>query len=210
MINTSCFIIKGSSNHYNIYRGYGGLKSETSNFKEAIDVGFRFFDGAYAYNNDSKLRTALEEKRCDLNSFIISSKIPGSALNIQNLAQSTEDCFNDILFSLGIKKINILYLHGPDCFHKEVFETLIRLKNEDKIEYIGVRNIDIDTLKILIKANYPINVVQNEVNPYYWDKKVVEYCKENNIYIVGYSPFGNKEIKLLFEDENLKNLAKKI
>ncbi len=191
-----------------ILRGYGGDRSEVAGFKAAIDSGVKFFDGAYCYHDAPKLREAVVDK--GVTQFVLASKIPSFKLDINDLAGSTERCFDEIMAELGVAKLDILYLHGPDCVHKEVLDVLVRLKNEGRIEHIGLCSVAKRTLEATLKAKYPITVVQNEVNPYYWDEEVLQFCHENEIVVVGFSPYGNTQHSGIFQEEPIKNIALRV
>jgi diketogulonate reductase-like aldo/keto reductase len=191
-----------------ITRGYGGLKSEVPHLTAAIEAGCKFLDGAFAYGNGKQIAEALAGKKVE--QFVLSSKIPGFKLDINNLAASTEKCFNVILESMGVKSIDIMYLHGPDCFHKEVFDTLVNLKEEKRFKYLGVCNVDVSTLDALRKQGYPIAVVQNEFNPYYWEEDLLKYCNDNGIVFVGYRSFGDKKFKEIFDESAIKEVARRV
>lgn len=188
-----------------LLRGYGGLKSDMSNFRDAVDLGVKFFDGAFAYKNDALMREALVGR--DVQEFVLSSKIPSYVLKKDDLRGSTEQCFNEILTQLHMDKIDILYLHGPDCIHKDVLDVLVELKEQEKIQYIGLSNVNKRTIETLVKTGYPIAIIQNEVNPHHWDKEVVDFCRENEMVFVGYRPFGDKQSTEMFENEILRNIA---
>lgn len=191
-----------------ILRGYGGFRSEVPNFKDAIDAGVCFFDGALGYKDAPKIREALKGK--DVSQFVLSSKIPGFKLDSKDFKGSTERCFKEITDDLGVDKLPILYLHGPDCIHKDVLDTLVQLKNEGKIEHIGLCNVDKKTVEALVKAGYPISVVQNEFNPYFWDEEALKYCQDNNIVVVGYRPYGDKEREKIFKEATFTNIVERV
>jgi diketogulonate reductase-like aldo/keto reductase len=195
-------------NNKPILRGYGGLDSEIQNFKQAFKVGFRLFDGAYAYYNSLKLREALTNE--DLKQIILSSKIPSFKLVLEHLKKSTEICLNEILHDLNIETINILYLHSPDCIHPEVLDCLVKFQEAGKIQHLGLCNVNQKILKALVTVGYRISVVQNEINPFYWDEEVLTYCREHQIAIVGYRPFGAKFCINLFQDRWLRRISHRV
>lgn len=191
-----------------ILRGYGGLKSEVQNFRNAIEAGCRFFDGAYAYKDGEKISKALAGR--DVKQFVLSSKIPGFKLDKKDLRGSTERCFQEILGRRGVDEIDILYLHSPDCIHPDVMDQLVELREQGKIQYIGLCNVSKRVVEALVKVGYPIGVVQNEVNPYYWDKEILEFCQGEKIPVVGYRPFGDKQRTEIFEHEVIKRIAERV
>jgi len=179
-----------------VLRGYGGLKSEVSHFQHAIAAGVKFFDGAIAYGNDHKLREALNG--LDRRKFIVSSKIPSFKLKDGPIESFIQE------------NLDILYLHGPDVIHKEVMDALVELRTQGRIQHIGLCNVKKRTLEALVKAGYPISVVQNEVNPFFWDEEVIEFCKENKMAVVGYRPFGDDEKERLFQNEILGEIGARV
>lgn len=197
-------------NGQQVLRGYGGLGSKVPNFKDAIDAGHVFFDGAFAYKDAPVMREAMALANRDAKQLILSSKIPGFKLDPNDFSGSTEKCFNEILQGYGVKEIDIMYLHGPDCIHKDVLDKLVQLKEEGKFKYLGLCNVNRMTLETLADAGYRIDVVQNEFNPYCWDEDVLEYCKENNIVVVGYRSFGEAKKDEIFGHATINSIAHRV
>lgn len=195
-------------NAQTIQRGYGSDGSNAANIKDALEVGVNFFDSAHAYDNAGEFRTAFEG--VNISQIVFSSKIPSYTLDGNDLGKSTRDCFECIRTSLGVEKLDILYLHGPDCIHKEVLDTLVNLTEEGSLSYIGLCNVEKDVIERLIKSDYPIAVIQNETNPLYWDKEVIDFCREHKIPMVGYRPFGKNQCGEIFDTETLKKIAARV
>ncbi len=196
-----------------IKRGYGLLGSKVDSISKIKDLSVIFLDDAvnYHYKSSPELGEVLKSmKPHDVNQMIISSKIPGNRLDKNDFAGSTEKCFYDILESYGIQKLPILYLHGPDCFHKPVLEKLKELKEEGLVQHLGLCNVSLEQLEAIVNAKYPISCIQIEFNPYYWDEKLVDFCHEKGIVVVGYRPFGDKESKNMFNDERILNIANRV
>lgn len=185
-----------------VKRGYGSLGSTSNSISIALKNGCKFIDSAFAYSNGEMIRQSLENNH--YLGVITTSKIPGNALDINDLQNSTKRCCKKIFDSFFP---TIMYLHGPDCIHKDVLDVVKELPTQP---YIGLSNVDLHTLKKVLAKGYIISTVQNEFNPFFWDEELLNYCKENDIVYVGYRPFcGNKGKEELFENQIIQKVANK-
>lgn len=175
----------------------------------AIKVGYRFIDSAMVYGSHSKIKEAIEQSGSERQAFFIATKIPGSALEMTQLAKSTEDAALKCLAELDTNYVDMMYLHGPDAFQPEVLDALSLLKKNKMIRHIGLSNVSTKELTAINKL-YRISAVQVEFNPYSWDESLLEYCKEHQIDIVGYRPFRLEESEKLLADPTLKEIAAKV
>lgn len=197
-------------NKESIRVGYGALKSEAEQFQQVVQLGIRLVDGALGYNDAPKLRSALEEK--DVTQLAYASKISGNKIKINDLKNSTEAALHKILGDSGKKSLEIVYLHGPDCLHKETLDVLKEAKEEGLVQHIGLSNVTLYELKAVLKAGYSISTIQNEFNPQNWDSELLEFCHEQGIVFVGYRPFGGDALKVeeAFKNEILQAIAERV
>lgn len=73
----------------------------------------------------------------------------------------------------------------------QVWEEMIKLRDDGLTKNIGVSNFDIPNLEIIKNAGLPLpQVLQIEFHPYLQNQSpdIFKYCKENNIQIEGYGP----------------------
>ncbi|XP_038873235.1 aldo-keto reductase family 1 member D1-like isoform X2 [Salvelinus namaycush] len=93
-------------------------------------------------------------------------------------------------------------------------------KDAGLVKSLGVSNFNRRQLELLLrKPGLKHRPVSNQVecHPYFTQPKLLEYCRQNNIVIVGYSPLGtsrdaswvNLKCPPLLEDEVLVSIAKK-
>ena len=81
---------------------------------------------------------------------------------------------------------------------KEVFRGLSRLVEEGKVRSIGVSNFTIDNLKYSFPlTKLPICVNQFRFHPYFYQKRLLEFCKANNIVLTAYMPLSGGTKKFL-------------
>lgn len=190
--------------------GYGALKSEVEQLQQVLKLGIKLVDGALTYNDASKLRSALQGK--DVSLIAYSSKISGNKINSNDLKNSTKAAIDKIIEDSGKACVEIVYLHGPDCLHKETLDALEEAKEKKFIQHIGLSNITLPQLKAVLKAGYSISTVQNEFNPQNWDNELLDFCRNQGIVFVGYRPFGGDMIKVeeAFKNETLQAIAKSV
>ncbi len=195
-----------------ISRGYGTLGSEVPHITSALNADVNFFDSAhFTYNSAAKIQNAtlLSDNKGQI---VVAEKIPGWKLDRNNLVGSFVGAFDQIRATSGRDKIDILALHGPDCFHEVIFDKLMELKEEGKVQYIGVSNITADKLIKILAKGKQIDVVDNEWNLLYHDDAVLEICKERGIVFVGARIFGDQKGKdyNIFEHKVVKEVAARV
>lgn len=102
------------------------------------------------------------------------------------------------LVALGTKRIFLYQLHAPDPrvpFAKSV-ETLAKLKDEGKIEHVGLSNVSVDQIREA-RQIVDIQSVQNRLSPYFrepLENGVVDECARERITFLAYSPLGGKRL----------------
>jgi diketogulonate reductase-like aldo/keto reductase len=73
---------------------------------------------------------------------------------------------------------------------------------------VGVSNFDVQHLEGLKDAGMPLpSVNQIELNPFFRQKELVEYCRRENIPVMGYSPLAKGTA---ITDPTMKAIAKKL
>jgi myo-inositol catabolism protein IolS len=167
----------------------------------ALDLGINLFDTAEAYNNGNSevsLGLAFKGKR---DKAIICSKVSPSNAMPDILRRHCEDS----LKRLGTDYLDIYMLHWPinslaiqhfsndeDLLKhppsvQQAFDTLMALKNEGKIRYIGVSNFGpkqlqeaLDTGAEIVVNEMAYNILSRAI-----EAEIVPCCTKNNISIIG-------------------------
>ncbi|XP_019400252.1 PREDICTED: 3-oxo-5-beta-steroid 4-dehydrogenase [Crocodylus porosus] len=143
--------------------------------KIAIDVGYRHIDGAFVYKNEHEVGQAIREK-------IAEGKI------------KREDIFycgkpGDVTYPLNAA--------GKFLYHKTdlcaTWEAMEACKDAGLAKSIGVSNFNRRQLEMILnKPGLKHKPVSNQVecHPYFSQPKLLEFCRQHEIVIVGYSPLG--------------------
>jgi len=110
---------------------------------------------------------------------------------------------------LKIEVIDLYQIHWPepDKDIEEAWTTLGNLIKEGKIRYAGVSNFNIEQLKRV----QPIHPVASLQPPYSMlergiEDKTLQYCSENNIGVIVYSPMQKGLLTGKFTRERVRNL----
>lgn len=98
------------------------------------------------------------------------------------------------LKNLEIEAHQLYYLHGPDpqIPLADSLGELIKLKDEGKIQDIGIANVDLSQLQLAIGLT-SIAAVQNRCNPFCkgdFTNGLIDICQVNQIAYVPYCPLG--------------------
>lgn len=106
------------------------------------------------------------------------------------LRQSCENSLKD----LNTDSIFLYQLHAPDpeVPLSDSIGELLKLKNEGKIQHIGLSNVNIEQIQIALSITQ-IMSVQNRCNLFNrksFDSGVVELCEKNKITFIAHSPVG--------------------
>ena len=104
-----------------------------------------------------------------------------------------QSCENSLL-ALKSDTIFLYQLHAPDPevpLTDSVAE-LLKLKDEGKIQYIGLSNVSVEQIQLALSIT-DILSVQNRCNLFdqrSFNNGVVEFCEQNNISFIAHSPVG--------------------
>jgi aryl-alcohol dehydrogenase-like predicted oxidoreductase len=166
----------------------------------ALDMGINLFDTAEAYNDgdsETSLGLALKGRR---GQAIVCSKISPSNAEPATLRKHCEES----LKRLGTDYLDLYMLHWPinslavqhftedkDLIRhppsvQQAFDTLMALKKEGKIRYIGVSNFGrkqlqeaLETGSEIIENEMAYNILSRAI-----ETEIVPYCEANNISII--------------------------
>ena len=195
--------------------------------KEAIYSGYRHIDTAAVYGNETEIGEALAEifaegkvKRQDV---FVTSKL----WNNSHQEGQVLPALQDSLKKLQLDYLDLYLIHWPVAFKADVGfpekpSDYIQLENCPIIEtwqqmesaktngfarHIGVSNFSVKKLKDLIsKARIKPEVNQVELHPLLQQNKLLEYCKQENIILTGYSPLGSGDRISAMKGDNEPNL----
>jgi diketogulonate reductase-like aldo/keto reductase len=158
-----------------------------------IDLGMTHIDTAEMYGNgraEELVAEALNGRRQSV--FLVSKVLPTNASYDRTLKACERS-----LKRLKTEYIDLYLLHWPSSHHpiEETMRAMEKLVDEGMIRFIGVSNFDVEQLRKAQSALKKYRIACNQVL-YHIDYRGIEhdllpYCAQNEIAIVGYSPFGH-------------------
>ena len=164
---------------------------------EAIKYGYRHIDTAAVYKNEDGVARALKRifketqlRRDDV--FITTKLWPGGLIKLDRIRdyKDTLKSFEKSLMRLNLEYIDLYLIHSPHGKNKRIeqWKSLMKLKETEKVKYIGVSNWGINHINELKENDLPLpDANQIEIHPWSQKPELIKYLRENNIDIIAYS-----------------------
>ncbi|KAK6058053.1 putative glyoxal reductase, partial [Cooperia oncophora] len=182
-----------------------GQQSISNSVRTALEAGYRLFDTAQLYGNIEEYLPKYGLQREDV---FITTKVQTKDGDATMWA---EESVLGSLKKLRTKYIDLALLHFPrdrftgsdDAYEvnkkgrKEVWRKLEQLKERGLIKSIGVSNYEVYHLvELLDYAKHLPAVNQIEYHPYFTRQTLVNFCRQNRIFVQAFSSllWGNQEI----------------
>ncbi|NQT02621.1 MAG: aldo/keto reductase [Planctomycetes bacterium] len=124
-------------------------------------------------------------------------------------AQSIRQECHASLERLGIETIDLYQIHWPEPEEdiEQTWKEMARLAEEGKIRYLGVSNFNVEQIKRIQKIHPvaclqpPYSMLHREV-----EDELLDYCSQNDIGVVAYSPMQRGLLTGKFSPERLASL----
>lgn len=160
----------------------------------ALDVGYRHFDGASSYGNESELGAALAGSGLDRSSYSVTSKAWIDELGTGNVRAALQRS----LERLRLDWLDLYMIHWPAPerdLYVESFEELLVLRDEGLVKNVAVSNFHIDYLERLKREVGELPVLnQVERHPYLQQAELLAYHLEQGIASQAWGPLARAEI----------------
>lgn len=177
----------------------------------ALNYGYRLFDCAAFYGNEVAVGYGFSQSSLPREKYFVTSKVWRTSMGYQK----TMDSFFRTLNELDIEYLDLLLIHWPaspnkDANWKEInqrtWDAMMELYDEGYVHAIGVSNFKATHLEPLLQARIKPMVNQIEFHPGYMQRDVIELCREHDIVVEGWSPFGRGAV---LENEVVQSVAQK-
>jgi len=157
----------------------------------ALRTGYRHIDTAAAYGNEREVGQAIRDSGVPRDDIFIETKVWISDFGYDE----TLHAFEKSAGKLGIDSIDLFILHQalPSAFDKTVgaYKALEKLLADGKVRAIGVSNFMVEHLTDLLAQTHVVPAVnQIELHPYFQQKEVHEFDRQNGILTQAWSPIG--------------------
>ncbi|KAJ5106826.1 hypothetical protein N7456_003501 [Penicillium angulare] len=179
--------------------------------KTALESGYRHIDAAAVYGNEKQVGDGIKASGVPRGDIFLTSKL----WNTHHNPEYVEEAVNQSLADLQTDYLDLYLIHWPVAFRhsnettqpidaatglidvidvpiKDTWEAMERLVEQGKIRTIGVSNFTREKIEELLKtAKIRPAVNQIEAHPYLQQRDLLQWSKDNQIVITGYSPLGN-------------------
>lgn len=171
----------------------------------ALKTGYRHIDTARFYFNEEGVGEAIKESGIPREEIFVTTKI------------WTTDCYydkayeavNESLKKLGLEYIDLVLIHWPPVNEdlKSTWKALGEMVKEGKIRTIGMSNFKAHHLQRVIDFDGVMPAInQVECHPWFQQKELRTYCKNNNIAVEAWAPLLRTRV---FRSKVVKRLAEK-
>ncbi|WP_125767203.1 aldo/keto reductase [Lapidilactobacillus wuchangensis] len=173
----------------------------------AVKAGYRLFDTAAAYHNESSvgrgLQAALNSGQVTRGELFMSGKVWYQ----QRSYQATKQSFAETLAKLQLDYLDLYLIHWPanarwhqnwQALNAETWRALEDLYHAGQVRAIGVSNFSVAQLQALqTTATVLPQVNQIEYHPDFAQVAIAEYCQQHEIVVEAWRPFGGPESSVM-------------
>ena len=172
---------------------------------DAIDTGYRLFDTAAVYMNESAVGNAVRKSGVAREDLFITTK-----LWVQDTGfEKTKKAFERSLNRLQMDYLDLYLIHQPFGDVHGSWRAMEELYKAGKIRAIGISNFQPDRVMDIIAFNEVVPAVnQIETHPFNQQTEAHQFLKENNVQIESWGPFAEGKNDL-FQNGELHTIAEK-
>lgn len=205
----------------------------------ALNDGYRMFDTAWSYGNETDLGEALKNNRCKREEVFITTKISAAQIYYNTFREGKRAIFNLRKFKpikkiireaferLDTEYIDLFLVHWPaggvkhlgsleigTPIYLKIYEELTKYYHKGKIRSIGVSSFTEGHIESLKEVSDVIPAVnQIEISPLNTQKNLIQFCRDRGIAVEAMSTFSHyksNEPRLeIFNHDILKGIALK-
>ncbi|MCX2186871.1 MULTISPECIES: aldo/keto reductase [Limosilactobacillus] len=176
---------------FGLYKVHG---QETMNqaISDAYAAGYRLFDTAQLYKNETEVGVALHRLSVPRDQFFVTTKIAETNQGYQRTIAS----FKESLRKLQLDAVNLLLIHWPtEKYFFDTWRALEDLKQAGLTRSIGVSNYQMIHLQYLATQAHEMPVLnQIERHPLLNQAPLVKFDHDHQIITQAWSPLGRGKI----------------
>lgn len=173
--------------------------------RDAIDIGYRLFDTAAAYQNEESVGNAIKASRVSRDELFVTTKLWISDTGYEK----TKAAFNHSMERLKLDYLDLYLIHQPYGDVYGSWRAMEELYREGRIRAIGISNFHPDrVMDFIVQQEILPAVNQIETHPFHQQVETQKFLKENNIQIESWGPFAEGKNNI-FHNEILVSIAEK-
>jgi alcohol dehydrogenase (NADP+) len=201
--------------------------------RDALAAGFRHFDAAERYRNESEVGEALQAGLVELGLAREDIFVTTKLWNTNHRPERVEPAFNESLKRLRLDYLDLYLIHTPFAFQPgdeqdprdengdviydrgvtlpETWQAMERLVDSGKCRAIGLSDVGLKELRMIYEAaRIKPAVVQVESHPYLPETELLEFCQEKGIVFLAFAPLGHGIRPGLLEDPVVLAVAERV
>lgn len=165
-------------------------KEARKTVEHAYNMGYRHFDTATFYENEEEIGKALKSAPRD--TFQITTKVWNEDMGYH----AALNAFDRSINKLQMDYVDLYLIHWPDPkgLILETLEAIESLKEKGRIRHYGVSNFTIHHLRDVKDAGFNVSANQVEYHPYLNQEELLDYCLNEEIQLISYSPLARGEL----------------
>lgn len=172
---------------------------------EAIEAGYRMFDTAFTYGNESAVGRVIRNSGLDRGEFFISTKAWISDMGYKE----TKAAFDRSVRFLEVNYIDLFLIHMPLGDYYGAWKAMEELYRDGRIRAIGVSNFSPARLMDLCyNCEIRPQVNQIELHPHYQRQEDIAIMRELGVQPQAWAPFA-EGMKGIFTEPAIMEVASK-
>ena len=217
--------------------GFGTLipdPVETKNAtRAALETGFRQFDSAERYRNETQVGEAMQEVfkegRIKREEVFIATKL----WNSNHRPVRVKPAFEASLERLQLDYVDLYLIHTPFAFQPgdeqdprdengqviydegvtllDTWRALESLVDEGRCKAIGLSDVNVEKAKPIVEsARIKPAVIHVESHPYLPEWELLEFCNQKGIVLQAFAALGHSSEPRLLDDPVITSIAKRV
>lgn len=192
--------------------GFGTYKAAHDSILTALNEGYRYFDTASFYGNESEIANALAHSGIKREDVFIASKVWKSEMGYD----STINAFAKTLENLRSDYVDVYLIHWPrpnielETWREldlETWRAMEHLHSQGKIRALGLSNfLPYHAENIFSRCEVMPSIAQFEFHPGYLQLPALNYYRQKGIQVQAWSPIGRGRV---LDDILIRELALK-
>lgn len=201
--------------------------------RDALQAGFRHFDCAERYRNESQVGEALQSGLATLGLKREDIFVTTKLWNSNHRPERVRPAFEASLERLRLTHLDLYLIHTPYAFQPgdnqdprdasgnviydtgvtllDTWTALENLVDQGRCSAIGLSDITLEKLAPLYEsARIKPAVVQVESHPYLPEDELLQFCKERNIMLLAFAPLGHGARPGPLEDPVINQIATRV
>ena len=198
--------------------------------RDALNSGFRHFDCAERYRNESEVGEALELGLAAEGIAREDAFVTTKLWNTNHRPERVEPAFDASLQRLRLEYLDLYLIHTPYAFQPgdeqdprdqngnvlyddgvtllDTWRAMEGLVDRGRCRAIGLSDVGLnELLPIYESARIKPAVVQVESHPYLPETELLEFCKDKGVVLLAFAPLGHGMKAGLLEDPVISAIA---